>query len=329
MKKTLFFALMLLSSLAAFSDNGVLVGDVNGDGVITSADVTAIYNFILNGDETSLINGDVNRDGYITSADVTVIYNMLLSDLPIVTEYTVGDVTFRMVQVNGGTFMMGASDDNAVADNNERPAHMVTLSDFRIGQTEVTQELWVAVMGNNPSWFNGTGNPDYGSNHSQNYGTNLQRPVEWVNWNDCQEFINKLNQMTGNNFRLPTEAEWEFAARGGNCSQGYEYAGSNNADDVAWYWKSSSAPPPTQSVATKQHNELGLFDMSGNVREWCQDWYGSYVVEAQTNPSGPSSGSDRINRGGSWFDRAWYCRVLCRNFNAPDFRYTIGLRLAL
>ena len=155
MKKTLIIALMLLSSLAAFSDNGVLVGDVNDDGVITSADVTAIYNFILDGDETSLINGDVTGDGFITSADVTAIYNILLSDLPLVTEYTAGGVSFRMVQVNGGTYMMGAADDDADATyfGNERPAHEVTLSTFAIGQTEVTQELWIAVMGSNPSNF--------------------------------------------------------------------------------------------------------------------------------------------------------------------------------
>ncbi len=322
MKKVFALFLLLLTSQAVFAHNG----DVNGDGTVTSADVTAIYNFILNGDASSFVDGDVNGDGAVTSADVTVIYNILLSDMPVVTEYTVGGVSFKMVQVNGGTFTMGATAEQGSDVNyDEYPTHQVTLSSFSIGQAEVTQELWQAVMGSNPSWFNG----GY-------YGTNLQRPVEMVSWNECQQFIAKLNEMTGKQFRLPTEAEWEFAARGGNKSQGYKYAGSNNIDDVAWYWynipsqSSGTAGYGTQPVATKQPNELGIYDMSGNVWEWCSDWYGSYSNASQTDPQGPSSGSYRVLRGGSWDYYASYCRVSFRYYIIPDGNnYYLGLRLAL
>ena len=222
-----------------------------------------------------------------------------------------------MVPVEGGTFTMGATEEQGSdAYDYEKPAHQVTLSSYRIGATEVTQELWQAVMNSNPSLFNG------GS-----YGTNLQRPVEHVSWNDCQEFITKLNQLTGQQFRLPTEAEWEYAARGGNRSQGYKYAGSNTIGDVAWYGNYS--PSTTSPIGTKQANELGLYDMSGNVWEWCQDWYGSYSSDAQNNPTGPVSGSYRVFRGGGWYNGARDCRVSSRGYNTPSDRTSLrGLRLA-
>ena len=228
-------------------------------------------------------------------------------------KFEVGGVSFTMVAVEGGTFTMGATaEQGSDARDREKPAHQVTLSSYCIGQTEVTQELWLAVMGSNPSHFTG----------------NLQRPVETVSWNDCQTFISKLNQLTGQNFRLPTEAEWEYAARGGNRSQGYKYAGSNNIDNVAWYTSNSAST--THPVATKAPNELGLYDMSGNVWEWCQDWFGSYSSTAQTNPTGPASGSSRVSRGGSWGSYAGLCRVSYRHGNAPSgTSYYLGLRLAL
>ncbi len=182
---------------------------------------------------------------------------------------SVKGVTFEMVPVEGGTFTMGAADDDNYAFNWEKPAHEVTLSSYYIGKTEVTQALWKAVMGSNPSRFK---------------GDNL--PVEQVSWDDCQKFIRRINAATGKQFRLPTEAEWEYAARGGNQSKGYKYSGSNNLDKVAWYgedWETGSTHP----VGKKQPNELGLYDMSGNVWEWCADWYGDYSSEAQTNPTGP------------------------------------------
>ena len=243
--------------------------------------------------------------------------------------FTVGGLSFTMVYVEGGTFTMGAtSEQGSDAYSDEKPAHSVTLSSYYIGQTEVTQELWEAVMGENPSWFNGYGNSKYDSSHSENYGTNLNRPVEYVSWDDCQEFIRKLNQKTGKNFRLPTEAEWEYAARGGNRSQGYKYSGSNNIGDVAWYDGDSGSV--THDVATRRANELGIYDMSGNVYEWCSDWYGDYSSSSQTNPQGPASGSNRVYRGGSWGRLAGCCRVSDRLSWSPDRRdCTLGLRLAL
>ena len=223
---------------------------------------------------------------------------------------SLGNVSFRMIRVDGDTFTMGATAEQGseVADS-EKPVHLVTLSTYYMGETEVTQELWEAVMGNNPSKFKGS-----------------RRPVESVSWEDCQDFIHRLNELTGNYFRLPTEAEWEYAARGGNKSNGYKYTGSNNPDDVAWYWDNSGEQ--THDVATKRANELGLYDMSGNVWEWCQDWYDDYSSSPQTNPTGSSSGSDRVFRGGSWDDVVWCCRVSLRNLNTPENRSNaIGLRL--
>lgn len=164
-----------------------------------------------------------------------------------------------------------------------------------------------------------------GSNPSDSKGDNL--PVEQVSWNDCQVFIQKLNQLTGKQFRLPTEAEWEYAARGGHKSRGYKYAGGNNIDLVAWYTGNSGNE--THTVATKQANELGVYDMSGNVWEWCSDRYGDYQSSSQSDPQGPSSGSDRVNRGGSYYLSAGSCRVSYRYGDAPGFRYNdLGLRLS-
>ena len=218
----------------------------------------------------------------------------------------------NMVRVEGGTFSMGAtSEQDNDADNDEMPAHHVTLGDYYICRYEVTQKEWRAVMGNNQSY---------------NKGDNL--PVEWVIWNDCLDFINKLNQLTGLKFRLPTEAEWEFAARGGKQSKGYKYSGSDNIGDVAWYYENSGSK--THQVGTKEPNELGIYDMTGNVWEWCGDWYGSYSSSAQTNPTGPSSGSGRVLRGGSWSSDARDCRVSDRSYYYPSYRnYVYGFRVVL
>lgn len=225
---------------------------------------------------------------------------------------TVNGVSFDMIKVEGGTFTMGAtSEQGNDAYIDEKPTHKVTLSDYYIGETEVTQALWQAVMGSNPSDFKGN-----------------SKPVERVSWNDCQEFIRKLNSLTGRTFRLPTEAEWEFAARGGNESKGYKYSGSYSIDNVAWY--RSNSFNETRAVKTKSPNELGIYNMSGNVLEWCQDWYGSYSSNAQTNPAGPSNGSYRVLRGGSWDYYAWECRVSDRSHCSPRGSSScIGLRLVL
>ena len=254
-------------------------------------------------------NGTVVQSFPVEDVDSIIVETEYAEKTP----FTVNGVSFNMIAVKGGTFTMGAtSEQGDDAYSYEKPTHQVTLSDYCIGETEVTQELWQAVMGSNPSNFTG----------------NLQRPVEKVSWNDCQEFIKKLNQLTGKTFRLPTEAEWEYAARGGSQSKGYKYAGSNTIGDVAWYTSNSSST--THPVKQKQANELGLYDMSGNVWEWCQDWYDSYSSTPQTNPAGPSSGSIRVLRGGSWNFNAWNCRVSDRNSDTPTYRiHNLGLRLAL
>ena len=243
--------------------------------------------------------------------------------------FTANGVSFKMIRVDGGTFTMGAtSEQGSDAKSDESPTHRVTLSSYYIGETEVTQALWQAVMGQKPT--------SNGSQWSSNYGLGGNYPAYYVSWNDCQDFITKLNRLTGQSFRLPTETEWEFAARGGNKSQGYKYAGSNTISNVAWYYDnsyalgSSSSDYGTHAVATKSSNELGLYDMSGNVWEWCQDWKGDYSSSSQTNPTGPSSGSSRVRRGGSWLHNAGDCRVSIRDGSTPDSSYNnLGLRLAL
>ena len=324
MMKKIFAILATMLPLAA----GAAVDyDMNDDGAVNQQDYALLSARIVDHSAAYDSRYDLDGNGSIDAVDANLLLKAIRAQGPQTQTFTVNGVSFTMVAVEGGTFTMGAtSEQGDDAYNIEKPAHQVTLSSFSIGQTEVTQALWVAVMVSNPSYF------------SSNYGytVDLQRPVECVSWNDCQSFITKLNQMTGQTFRLPTEAEWEYAARGGNLSQGYKYSGSNTIGDVAWYWdnipsqSSSSVGYGTQTVATKAANELGLYDMSGNVWEWCQDWYGGYSSDAQTNPSGPASGSIRVPRGGSWHDDAGYCRVSYRGGNTPsNANSLLGLRLAL
>ena len=224
---------------------------------------------------------------------------------------TVNGVTFNMIKVEGGTFTMGATSEMTEPWDDEKPTHKVTLSSYYIGETEVTQALWKAVMGSNPSFFKGD-----------------DLPVEEVSWDDCQDFILKLNSITKRSFRLPTEAEWEFAARGGNKSKHTQYSGSGNIGEVAWYDGNSGSK--THPVKTKKANELGIYDMSGNVWEWCQDWYGSYSNGAQDNPTGPNSGASRVYRGGSWGNYAGFCRWSYRSYSTPGISDSdLGLRLVL
>ena len=228
--------------------------------------------------------------------------------------FTVKGVKFTMMLVEGGTFAMGATSEQIVNDTpeDEFPVHNVTLSNYYIGETEVTQELWNTVMGENPSNFKG----------------DLQRPVEMVSWDDCQTFIAKLNELTGKAFRLPTEAQWEYAARGGKQTKKYLYSGGDDLDAVAWHYYNASET--THPVKTKRPNELHLYDMSGNVWEWCADWYGAYSADGQTDPTGPAKGAKRVVRGGAWSYMSTYAPVAYRNYCEPDFSwYACGLRLAL
>jgi len=226
--------------------------------------------------------------------------------------FTVNGVSFTMIRVPAGSFMMGATEEQGSDANSwEKPVHEVTLSNsYLIGETEVTQELWLAVMGTNPSKHEGS----------------LQKPVENVSWLDCQEFISRLNELTGLSFRMPTEAEWEYAARGANRSRGYKYAGSDDIADVGNVSSSTTMP-----VGSLQPNELNIYDMSGNVDEWVWDLFGYYTSEPQVDPTGPADGgSDHMYRGGSWYSGANTARVSYRFFRASTFkRGTMGLRLAL
>ncbi len=215
--------------------------------------------------------------------------------------YTISSsLIIPMIYVEGGTFEMGSW----IGSPNEEPVHSVKLSDFSIGKYEVTQAQWRAVMGVNPSYFR--------LNNCANC------PVETVTWNDIQLFITKLNALTGKVYRLPTEAEWEYAARGGKLSKGYIYSGSNTIDDVAWYRDNSNLR--TYEVGQKKANELGIYDMIGNAREWCSDWYGSYTASSQTNPTGPSDGAIRVLRGSSFADEAWFGPVAFRSGTHPNSR---------
>ena len=210
---------------------------------------------------------------------------------------TAKGLNLKMIYVEGGTFAMGSNS----GESDEKPVHNVTLDSYYIGETEITQAQWRAVMGSNPSNYKGD-----------------NRPVECVSWHDAQEFCKKLSELTGKRYVLPTEAQWEYAARGGNQSKGYTYSGSNNIDEVAIYYSNSGSGH--SKVKSKKPNELGIYDMSGNVWEWCSDWYSSssYSSSSQTNPQGPNSGGYRVLRGGSWFNYASYCRVAFRSYNIPS-----------
>ena len=285
--------------------NGLLVGnhkvEIKKDGYGTDSKTVNI----LEG-QTATLAGVLT-----TNTSSSVASGTSLSDNTITIPVKDG-ISIDMVRVEAGTFTMGATSEMKDPDDDEKPTHQVTLTnDYYIGKYEVTQALWQAVMGNNPSNFK---------------GENL--PVEGVDWKDCQKFINKLNSITGKKFRLPTEVEWEYAARGGNRSRGYQYSGSNNISDVAWYNK--NCKKKTHPVGSKQANELGIYDMSGNVWEWCQDLYGQYNSSSRVNPTGANSGSHGVGRGGCWSNNARGCHLSYRSDDAPDNRnLDLGLRLVL
>lgn len=246
----------------------------------------------------------------------------------------------NMIFVNGGTFTMGATfEQGSDAFYDERPAHQVTLNDYYIGEYEVTQALWEYVMSYSGKCVDGTTLfPEreiwFGNAPEARFGKGDDFPAYNVSYDDIVNvFLPRLCRITGLQYRLPTEAEWEYAARGGNKSQGYKYSGSDIIDDVALYganqYYSNRQRYGVQPIKRKRSNELGLYDMSGNVSEWCSDCYGDYSSSPQTNPSGSSSGDYYVIRGGSWLSHKKSCRVSCRGVMSPTSRFnTLGFRLA-
>ena len=293
--------------------NGLLVGNHNVE-VRKSGYTTSHQTVTISEGQTASISGSLTSSASSSNANVLSSSGTSLSGNTITIPVKNG-INIEMVKVEAGSFDMGATPEMRSLQypyDDEKPDHRVTLTkNYYIGKYEVTQALWQVVMGNNPSRFKGD-----------------DLPVERVSWKRCQDFISKLNSLTGKRFRLPTEAEWEYAARGGNKSRGYRYSGSNTLDDVAWYGDNSGSK--THAVGTKQPNELGIYDMSGNVSEWCQDWRGSYSSSPQTNPTGAVSGSYRVDRGGSWLYSAWFSRSSSRGGRTPGGRDgDLGLRLVL
>ncbi len=280
--------------------DGKSVGNTQYTGNLTFGSHTAYA--MLNGKRS----GEKKIDIAASSTQKPIIQLTFSDNLT----FTVSGVQFSMAYVEGGTFEMGGAGSSVTG--RPHPPIEVALSDYYIGQTEVTQALWIAVMGSNPSKYKGNG-----------------RPVTNVSWYDCQTFIKKLNSMTGKLFRLPTEAEWEYAVRGGKYSHHYQYSGSNDIDKVAWY-NGNPYGGKAHPVGKKKANELGLCDMSGNVEEWCNDWYGEYNNNPQTNPQGATSGEGKVLRGGCFYHMRACCHVAFRNAVTPDVRDVgTGLRLAM
>lgn len=320
MRKFFLPLVIVLALMASLSMKSMAQrGDVNEDGLINITDVTTLIDYLITNQWEAGVsgdNGDVNDDELVNIADVTVLIDYILSKtwVGVSKTFTVNGVTFKMIYVDGGTFIMGNSDTTLT--NYHYPPHKVMLSGFYMGQTEVTQALWSAVMGSNPS---------------SHVGADL--PVEYITWDDQVRFVTRLNAMTGMSFRIPTEAQWEFAARGGNLSHGYDYAGGNDLDEVAWHRLNSNTE--THPVATKKPNELGLYDMTGNVYERVSDFYAPYTTKPQIDPTGPATdpgeGSTRMNRGGGARSGNWnnyYLWLRCRQSATYKGAFD-GMRLAL
>ena len=291
--------------------NGYLgmAGDLNEDGIFNITDVTSLISCLLGEEQASEI-ADVDGDYRLSIKDITSGIDLLLCGRNPAHVFMVDGCLIRMIEVEGGTFNMGGYDNQAFGD--ELPVHEVTLSTFLIGETEVDNDLWEWLMGDDPQ----EGHPD------------PRCPCVNIMWGGCWNLTHYLTEQTGFNFRLPTEAEWEYAARGGKFSHGYIYSGSDNYDDVAWCELNSG--DVTQHVGIKRPNELGIYDTSGNVWEWCQDWFGPYSSESCVNPTGPETGTERVVRGGCMWGHVRFCRTTYRMSYEPNTRRKdIGFRLAI
>ena len=315
-----FAVLVALLPLGAMAQDRGILGDANGDGKVNITDVTTIINYLLSGDGSAidLSAADVDGNGTVKITDVTELINILLGNAepthPDTKTFTYNGVTFTMSYVAPGTFTMGATpEQGSDAENREKPAHQVTLTrGFYISQTEVTFGLLEAVMGTNV--MPATGPSDY--------------PAMMISDSMAKSFCNVLGSYLGLDLDLPTEAEWEYAARGGHKSLGYKYSGSDNIDEVAWYKSNSGGT--YHPVAQKKPNELDLYDMSGNVNEWCRDrielFYNPYPSEPQVDPCNNSAyGNTCMVRGGTKEDVATRCRVSAR-YEAQSLNMLTGFR---
>ncbi len=261
-------------------------------------------------DTVDIVADVIDKAGLDNASSMSTVLKKVIDDKDLLID--VNGISFIMKYVDAGSFMMGADkgQQNAYAD--EKPAHKVVLkNDYYIGETEVSQDLWEIVMGKNPSMFKDS-----------------HLPVEQISYKDCLAFIARLNELTGKSFRLPTEAEWEFAARGGNVNSKMRYSGNDVLSKVAWY--SGNSGGHTHDVKGKEPNVLGVYDMTGNVWEWCSDCYGVYPTSEIIDPKGPNSGKYRVYRGGCWGCDDAFSRLTIRGYDAPDYRSSeVGVRLAL
>ncbi len=317
-------------------------GDVNGDGAVSLKDAVISLKAVAGLTDLGIdVDGDwdVGGDDAVGLAEAVYALKYIAENSGVGDTFT-NSLGMTFVRIPAGTFMMGSPDDELGAYRREWPRHQVTLTqDFYMMTTEVTQAQWEAVMGSNPAYFDSCGG---------------NCPVEMVSWNDVQDFIMALNSMDGRTYRLPTEAEWEYAARAGTTTAFYNGGITNeswctpldpNLDQIGWYCGNSGvtysgcydlsiwggpACAGTHPVAQKQPNAWGLYDMSVNVWEWCQDWYGNYPTGAVIDPTGPAEGTFRVLRGGGWSTLARYCRSAYRDFPSPSYwNFHIGFRLAL
>lgn len=360
---TLIFCLLPLMAISQKVTNVSAVQDGKKINVTYSLDVKAsnVALYLSTNGGTAFgsalkqVSGDVGYD--IEAGRKKITWNVLAEQEKLVGDNIVfkveanahkkTDTGIEMAFVQGGTFTMGCTyEQGSDCFDSENPYHQVTVSDFYIGKYEVTVKQFSAFIeatnystdadknGGSYIWNSSEWKLTSGVNwrcDAQGIARNVSEynhPVIHVSWNDAVAYCNWLSSMTGKTYRLPTEAEWEYAARGGKQGNGYKYSGSNTIGNVAWYSENSGSS--THTVGTNQANELGVFDMSGNVWEWCSDWYGSYSSSSQTNPAGPSTGSYRVLRGGSWFNGARFCRVSFRDYYSPVYRGNdCGFRLVL
>lgn len=234
---------------------------------------------------------------------------------------TAADLNMKMIWVEGGDFLMGATSEQGSDVNEDEVIHRVKLDSYYIGECEVTQSQWEKIMGSSIEYQ--ASKAGFSTN-----GTGHDYAMYYVSWGDAQAFCSELSRITGRTYCLPTEAQWEYAARGGKSAGGTKYSGSRLIHEIAWYSGNSGAT--IHPVKGRRPNALGLYDMSGNVYEWCSDWYGDYDVNDTNNPAGPSSGSNRVLRGGCWFSEAQDCRISLRGYNSPDGRgYESGFRVVM